>query len=120
MALTTLQCNSNEDLFLPDGRNLAILSGQNAVLQCVRQRTKMRLGENIFNVNEGVDYFGSIFSSPPDFDSARKSISDAILSCPDVVSIEQLSISISGNRFSYVANIITIYGNASVSNQPAA
>lgn len=110
MALTTLQCDGNEDLFLPDGRNLIVISGQGAVEQGVRQRTKMRKAENTLNVNEGVDYLGAIFSPQPDFDKARKSLSDAILSCPDVVSIEQLTISISNNQFAYVADVVTIYG----------
>ena len=114
MALTTLQCNADEDLYLPDGRNLAILSGVDAVVQGIRQRTKMRGGENIFNVGEGVDYFGSIFSPQPDYDNARKSISDAILSCPDVVSIEQLIITIADNKFAYVADIMTIYGASQI------
>ena len=115
MALTTLQCNANEDLYLPDGRNLVLLSGQDAVEQSVRQRTKMRTGENIFNVNEGVDYLGAIFAPQPDYDAARQSISDAIMSCPDVVSIEALVITIAGNQFSYVADIITVYGATRIS-----
>lgn len=116
MATSTLQVNANEDLFLPDGRNLVILSGVDACVQNVRQATKMRLGENTFNVNEGVDYFGTIFSPQPDYDAARKSISQAILSSPDVISIESLDISISGNTFSYVAQIMTIYGLQTVNS----
>jgi hypothetical protein len=115
MAITTLQCDENEDLFLPDGRNLVLLSARDAVVQGVRQRTKMRTSENIYNVSEGVDYIGSIFSPQPDFDTARKSISNAILSCPDVVSIESLVITIANNAFSYVAQIIDIYGPLTIS-----
>lgn len=114
MAISTLQCNSNEDLFLPDGRNLVVISGESAVEQGVRQRTKMRLQENTFNLSEGVDYMGSIFSPQPNFDNARKSLSAAILSCPDVISIEELIINISNNAFSYTAQIITIYGSAEI------
>ncbi len=115
MALSTLQCNANEDLFLPDGRNLLIINGIAAVEQGVRQRTKMRTTENTLNVNEGVDYIGSIFSPQPDFDNARASLSAAILSCPDVVSIEQLTISIANNQFSFIADIVTIYGQTQIS-----
>jgi hypothetical protein len=116
MAISTLQCNANEDLYLPDGRNLAILTGQNALLQSVRQRCKMRLGENVFNTQEGVDYFGTIFSPQPNYDAARVSITDAILSTPDVLSVESLTITISGNTFTYVADIQTIYGGMQVTN----
>lgn len=120
MALSTLQVNENEDLYLPDGRNLVIITGQDAVEQGVRQRTKMRLGENIFNVQEGVDFFGAIFSPQPDYDAARASISAAIQSTPDVLSIETLTITIANNTFSYVADIQTIYGPMTVTGPNAA
>ncbi|USN16326.1 hypothetical protein PLUTO_00100 [Luteibacter phage vB_LflM-Pluto] len=97
-------------MFLPDGRNLAILSGEEAVAQSVRQACKMRKSEDIYNVNAGVDYFGTVFSSPPDPAAARASLAQNILASPDVVSIESLVIDISANEFSYVAQIATIYG----------
>jgi hypothetical protein len=111
MAISTLQCNDNEDLYLPDGRNLMLLTGQDAVVQSVRQRCKMRLGENQFNTQEGVDYFGSIFSPQPNLDNAFVSLSNAILSTPDVLSIESLTINVSDGVFNYVANITTIYSS---------
>jgi hypothetical protein len=110
MATSTLQTDLNEDLYLVDGRNLAVLTGKDALVQSIRQATRMRTTENVFNVNEGVDFFGTIFSSPPDYDAARKSIADAILSVPDTISIEQLTITIGNNAFSYSANVQTIYG----------
>lgn len=118
MAISTLQCNANEDLYLVDGRNLGILTGQDAVVQSVRQRCKMRLGENQFNTQEGVDYFGSIFSPQPNIDAAFVSIQNAILSTPDVLSVESLSINVSGGVFSYTANITTIYStNVTVADE---
>lgn len=117
MATLTLQTNENQDLFLPDGRNLFVLTGVAACAQNILQKTLMRLGEDIYNVNNGVDYFGTIFTPQRDYDAARKSLSGAILSCPDVLSIESLSISIDANTFSFVADIMTIYGPLTVSNQ---
>jgi hypothetical protein len=114
MAISTLQCNANEDLYLVDGRNLGVLTGVDALLQSVRQRCKMRLGENIHNTKEGVDYFGTIFSSPTNYDAARVSLSNAILSTPDVSSVESLTITVANNQFSYIANIQTVYGPLTV------
>lgn len=110
MTTTTLQTDDNEDLVLVDGRNLVIITDQEAIAQSVRQATKMRLTENQYNLNEGVDYLGSIFSPQPDIDAARASISAAILSSPDVLSIEALTITVTKNVFSFVANISTVAG----------
>jgi hypothetical protein len=116
MATTTLQTNELNDLFLPDGRNLVLISGEDACVQNIQQAVLMRLTEDIYDQNKGVDYLGAIFSPQVDYDAARKSISSAILGCPDVISIDSLIITIDGDVFNYVAQIITIYGPLPVSN----
>ena len=116
MATTTLQTNSANDLYLPDGKNLAVISGIPACAQNILQATLMRLGENIYGVLEGVDYFGTIFTPQPDYDAFRQSLADAILGCPDVISIESLTVAVVGNNFNYTALVNTIYGPIPVSN----
>jgi hypothetical protein len=117
MATATIQTDSNNDLFLPDGRNLAIITGAAACAQNVLHKTLMRTTEDIYNVLNGVDYLGTIFTAHRDVDAARKSLTDAILSVPDVLSVESLSIDIRGDGFFFTAQILTIYGQLTVSNQ---
>jgi hypothetical protein len=117
MATSTIQTNDNNDIYLPDGRNIFIMSGEAACEQNIRQATLMRLKEDIYNQNNGVDYFGTIFTPQQNYDAARKSLSTVILACPDVLSIESLTITITANTFNYVANVVTIYGPLKVSNQ---
>lgn len=116
MATSTFACDENNDLYLPDGRNLMIISGAQACAQNIKQKSLMRKGENQFNVNDGVDYLGAIFTPLPSYDAARKTISDNILACPDVISIEQLTITIAGEVFSYQALVNTVYGPTNVGN----
>lgn len=116
MATATLQTNSVNDLFLPDGRNLVVISGIDACAQNIQQATLMRTSEDIYNTLSGVDYLNAIFTPQPNHDAARQSIAAAILSCPDVISIESLTISITADSFNYVALINTIYGPIPVSN----
>ncbi len=116
MATATLQTNENHDLFLPDGKNLIVITGVDACAQNILEATLMRLSEDIYNTLIGVDFLGLIFTPQPDHDAARQSISQAILGCPDVLSIEDLAISISGDSFNYSARINTIYGPLTVSN----
>jgi hypothetical protein len=114
MATQTFACNENNDLYLPDGRNLSLISGIVACEQNLTQKGQMRLGENQYNTSDGVDYFGTVFTPQPDYDAARASIAKNILECPDVLSIESLTITISGEDFSYVARVHTIYGPTTI------
>lgn len=110
MAVSTIQMNSENDLFLPDGRNLVVLSGAAACLQDILSKTRMRLGEDVYNVNNGVDYLGKVFTPQPDTSAARKSLIDNISAVPDVLSVDQLDVSIANNTFSFEAQVMTIYG----------
>lgn len=116
MASLTIQTDSNNDLVLPDGRNLFLLSGLDAVTQNVRHACLMRLGEDIYNTNNGVDYFGTVFTPQQNYDAARKSIQTAILNVPDVLTIESLTITITGNTLEFEADITTTYGPTTVSS----
>lgn len=111
---STLQTDQNNDLFLPDSRNLTLLTGASACAQNIRQKTLLRMTEDIYDQNNGVDYFGTIFTPQQDYDSARKSLIDAIMSVPDVLAIDTLTITTDNNTFNYVAQIATIYGQLTV------
>lgn len=117
MATNTIQTDENNDLFLPDGRNLSIITGAAACAQNVLHKTLMRTTEDAYDTLNGVDYFGTIFTAHIDIDAARKSLTNAILSVPDVISVESLTIEVIKDSFKYVAKIMTIYGPLTVSNQ---
>lgn len=117
MANATLQINDSNDLYLPDGENLMVLTGLPAITQDVLTATLMRLGEDIYNINTGVDYFGTIFTSAPDQDAAQQSLSDNILAVSDdITDIEELNVAIGGGVFSFAAFVNTIYGPTTVAS----
>lgn len=111
MASVTLLTNENNDLFLPDGRNLSIISGVDALSQNIRHAHLMRKGEDLYDQSNGVDYLGTIFNSPKDVDGARQSIANAIMKKEDVQSIETLDISFNGDVMDFTAQIVTIYSD---------
>ena len=86
----------------------------------------MRITEDIYNQNNGVDWLGTVFTPQVNYDAARASLSNQILSCPDVLSVESLTITVTPtvnpvnglteNVFNYTADIMTIYGPLPVSN----
>lgn len=110
MATTTIQCDVNNDIAMPDGRNVVLITGAVACAQNMQQKSLMRLGEDEYNVNDGVDYFGTIFTPQPNYDAARSSIATNLLRCPDVISIESITIVIDGDKFQYEADVNTVYG----------
>lgn len=112
MATKTLQCNENNDLYLVDGRNLSFVTGADACAQNMTQKMLMRLGENQYNTEDGVDYFGAIFTPTPDYDAARLSLITNLLEVPDVLSVNSLDITIDGDQFDYTADVQTVYGPA--------
>lgn len=118
MTTLTIEVNDNNDLFLPDGRNLNILSGEKAMVQVIKAAHQMRLGEDLYDVENGVDYLGTVFKSPVDEDGARKSIADAILKKADVAGIDSLTVTIQNGILGFTAEVVSIYGERiKVSNQ---
>lgn len=117
MSIRTFKTDSNNDLILPDGKNIQIISGEPALQQSTRQYGLMRRGENPFNVNEGVDYMGTIFASPKDLDGGRASLAKALVKHTDVLSIESLTLSEADNEVLWVARLNTIYGTVNTGSQ---
>jgi hypothetical protein len=116
MPTLTLQTDGFNDLFMPDGRNLVVISGSTACKQDILQRVLMRKGEDVYDQSNGVDYFGTVFTSSPDYDAARKSLIDSIKRCADVVSVDSLEIFVDGNTFNFAAQVMTTYGPLTVRN----
>lgn len=116
MATSTIMINSNNDLYLPDGRNLVLLTGTEAIAQDVRCATLMRKGEDVYDVLSGVDYLGYIFTPQPSYDDARRSIALNIESSPDVLSVDSLTMTITENTLTYEAEVRTIHGKITVGN----
>lgn len=116
MTTSSVKVNENNDIFLDDFHNVVLIEDLEACTQDVRLATLMRTGEDVFDVRAGVGYFEFIFSPQQDYDAARKSLSDAIMSSPSVISVEELLITIEGEVFTYTAQVMTIYGQLTVRN----
>jgi hypothetical protein len=111
MSIQTIQDDDNNDIALADGRNIVLISGAFACSQSLRNKSLMRLGEDQYNIEDGVDYFGTVFTPQPDFDAARASITSNLLEVPDVQSLQSLTINVIGDVFTYTAEVNTIYGS---------
>lgn len=116
MANVTIKCNENNGFFVTEAGELVLIDGAEAAAQDIGSATKMRTGENIYDVGEGVNYMEYIFAPQQDYSRARKSIYDTIMANEDVISVERLSIDIKDRVFSYSARISTIHGIVTVTS----
>lgn len=116
MSTSTIKTDANNDFFFDSQKNMVLIEGVEAITQDVRAETLMRLGEDIYNVNKGVDYFGAIFSPQPNYDDARQSIIAAIESSPEVIRVDSLTIVIDGENFEFASEITSSNGPLTVTN----
>jgi len=117
MSTTSIKTDENNDILLDLGGNLILVTDLEACTQDVRAQTLMRTGEDIYNVKSGVGYFEYIFTPQQNHDEARRSLVNAILSSPDVTSIDRLNIDIQGDVFNYEARILTLHGPMTVKSK---
>lgn len=117
MAIMTIKTDTNNDMILADGKNVSFISGAAALSQSIREYGLMRKGENPFNVDEGVDYFGTVFASPKDIDGARASLAKVLVKHPDVLGVESLILTESNNELFWTARLNTVYGNVEIGSQ---
>ncbi len=108
--IVTIQDDEFNDIFIKDGRNIVMISGAVACAQSLKNKGLMRLTEDQYNIEDGVDYFGTIFTPQPNYDAARATIVQNILAVPDVLSIQSLTINVIADIFTYTAEVNTIYG----------
>lgn len=110
----TIASDSNNDLYLADDGNLAIVTGLDAVLQAAQQAAQTIKGEMVFDVEEGLPNFDTVWSGRPSLPVWEAHLRRAILAVDGVQSITELILSVSDNVLSYSATISTIYGAGAI------
>lgn len=107
----TLAVNENNDLYIGQDGNIVLFSAAEAVLQACEQAAKTVMGEMIFQDQDGLPDFQTIWrGGSPNLNQYESSLRESLLSVQDVTNIESLTVSISNHILSYAAVINTIYG----------
>ncbi len=114
--MSTLAVNDDNDIYAVNGVLQFLPSGAEATSQTVKRRMQTYLGEVLYNVNEGVDYFGTVFNGSPNVLTFESSARSNILDVQDVTGIESFTAEASNNVLTYTAEINTIYGTITVNN----
>lgn len=111
-----LAINSNYDLYLAEDGNIAMNSGQDALLQACQTAAQAQLGEMVLSINTGVPNFQTIWQSATNIAQFEASLRRAILSVAGVIEIAELDTSVSNNTVFYRAVIRTIYGAGQITS----
>jgi hypothetical protein len=111
MTILTFAVNENNDIYLDEVGNIAFAYDLEAIKQQCQQAAQTLLGEMIYNVNDGIPYFQTIWVGVPNVAQFTAALRRAFLAVGGVLEIITLITSQSNDTLSYTATIRTIYGN---------
>jgi hypothetical protein len=101
--------DETNDLFI-QGRNLAIVTDLQAVLNVAKHAAQAILGEMVFAKTEGMPYFETIWSGNPTSAAFEAAFRVRVARIPGVETIASLEANQVGDAMQYRAEIVTIYG----------
>ncbi len=120
--MQTLSANVNDDipgvgfndLYLDADGNISMSYDIQAVLQACAQAAQTLLGEMVFNTDQGIPYFQTVWVGVPNVQQFTAALRAAFLTVPNVVEVISLITSQINNVLNYTAIIRTTYGNGPV------
>lgn len=121
--MQTLSANVNstvpgvafDDIYLNSKGNISISYDIEAVLQACAQAAQTVIGEIIFNVNQGIPFFQTIWNGIPNTQQYTAALRVAFLNVPNVVEVVSLFTTQINNEFQYSAVIRTTFGSGGIS-----
>lgn len=113
---TTFAVDSNNDLYLDNNGNIAIISGLQATLQACQQAVQTTLGEMVLDMSSGLPYFQAVFVGNPNFKVFNSAATSAILAVDGVNQVISFTSSQDGDKLIYTAVILTVYGQGTITN----
>lgn len=112
--MRTFQTDRNNDLVISSG-DLTVLSGLDAVMAASRHYAQTLAGEMIHSVPDGVRMFDTAFNRPRLALFANE-LRIRLMQVPDVISVNDIDVRVSGENLLYSATIETIYGSGAINN----
>ena len=115
--MTTFGVNDKNDIYLGDDGNLVVVpSSIEATLIVCENYAKAQLREMIYQVNQGVPAFDTVFD---DLNTLQFSgqLERQLLRVPNVVLVDSIEVNQVGDVLQYIAVIQTIYGVGTINGQ---
>jgi hypothetical protein len=122
--MQTLSANVNSnipgvafnDLYLNADGNISLSFDLQAALQACAQAAQTLLGEMVFNVNQGIPYFQTVWVGVPNVQQFTAALRAAFLAVPNVVEVISLVTSQQNDSLTYSAIIRTSFGSGTIAN----
>lgn len=111
MTILTFSVNAQNDIYLDALGNIAFAYDLTAITQQCAQAAKTLLGEMIYNVNQGIPYFQTLWVGVPSVGQYTAALRTAFLAVGGVIEVVSLITSQVNNTLTYTAVIRTIYGS---------
>src|SRR5690606_36765678 len=103
------------DSYLNAQGNISLSYDLQAVSQGCAQAAQTVLGEIIFNTNQEIPFFQTIWEGIPNVQQYTAALRVAFINAPNVVEVVSLMTQQVNNDFQYTAVIRTIYGSGGIS-----
>lgn len=114
MTAQTLAVNNQNDLYIGDDGNIAVVFNLQGTLQACEHAAKTKLGEMIFSTDQGVPMFELVFVGVPNLQQYEAAVRATLLSVAGVDDIVSFLMDLVDNELTYTAVIKTIYGTGSI------
>jgi hypothetical protein len=122
--MQTLSANVNSnipnvafnDLYLDVNGNISLSFDIQAALQACAQAAQTLLGEMVFNINQGIPYFQTLWVGVPNIQQFTAALRMAFLAVPNVVEVISLVTSQQNDNLTYSAIIRTSFGSGTIAN----
>lgn len=111
--MKTFATTAKNDLLI-DGRSMVVTTGVYAVLGVCEHAAKAILGEMVFAQENGMPYFETVWVGHPTTAPFEAAFRSRVLQVDGVTSIEELTTQQTGDRMSYTARIVTVYGTGTI------
>lgn len=106
------------DIYLNDDGNISLSYDLNAVLQECSQVARVLLGEMVFNTDQGIPFFQTVFSGVPNIPQYTNALRQAFLKVDGVIDVISIIAAQGGSnpsdQLTYTAIIRTIYGTGTI------
>lgn len=110
MTTTTFGTDSNNDLYLGNDGNIAVLTGLQAVIMACETATKAQLGEMVLEKNQGIPTFQTVWNGTPNYSLYTEYLRKTLIGIQGVQEILNVNLRISENVLKYEVTIKTDFG----------
>lgn len=110
----TLGTDSNNDLYLGEGKNIAVLSGLPAIIAACETASKAQLGEMVLADQSGIPNFQTVWIGSPNYALFTSYLQRTLLSVEGVVDVTGIELNNRNNILSYTATIKTAFGSVNL------